>query len=193
MTRLIPPGAVLIPKSAKKVFEGVIFDVYHWDQEMFDGSSEVYEMLRRQDGMNIIAIKDDKIVLLNEEQPTMKRGLTLPGGHREPDDPSEEVCARREMEEETGMVFSDYRLVNIIQPSSRIDWFIYTFVATGFESQGDQKLDAGEKIDVQLFDFAEVKQASVGNILLSPMVFENVNSIEDLINLPEFNAEQVDD
>ncbi len=36
-----------IPPNAKRVFKGIIFDVYQWQQKMFDGSKETFEMLKR--------------------------------------------------------------------------------------------------------------------------------------------------
>lgn len=35
-----------LPPQAKKVFTGQIFDVYQWEQEMYDGSFETFEMLK---------------------------------------------------------------------------------------------------------------------------------------------------
>ena len=35
-----------VPKQAKRVFKGVIFDVYQWEQEMFDGTKEIFEKLK---------------------------------------------------------------------------------------------------------------------------------------------------
>lgn len=54
-----------IPSEATKVFDGVIFDVYQWQQKMFDGSIETFEMLKRVSTVGIIAIKDDKLALLS--------------------------------------------------------------------------------------------------------------------------------
>jgi hypothetical protein len=62
-----------IPKKARRVFKGVIFDVYHWPQKMFDNSTVTFEMLKRADTLQVIAITPDKkILLLKEQQPTKK-------------------------------------------------------------------------------------------------------------------------
>lgn len=47
--RTLPDNAIMIPEQAGCVFHGEIFDVYQWQQEMFDGSYERFEMLRRPD------------------------------------------------------------------------------------------------------------------------------------------------
>ena len=44
-----PQSKQPIPANAKKVFHGVIFDVYQWEQEMFDGTKEIFEKLKRPD------------------------------------------------------------------------------------------------------------------------------------------------
>jgi hydrolase, NUDIX family len=59
-----------IPKNATKVFSGKTFDVYQWEQEMFDGSKKIFEKLKRNDSLDIIAInKNNEIYILEEEHP----------------------------------------------------------------------------------------------------------------------------
>ncbi|MFZ2149837.1 MAG: hypothetical protein WAV15_01615 [Minisyncoccia bacterium] len=31
-----------IPPDAKRVFRGVVFDVYHWEQELYDGARTIF-------------------------------------------------------------------------------------------------------------------------------------------------------
>jgi ADP-ribose pyrophosphatase len=69
-----------IPKEAKLVFKGVIFDVYQWQQKMFDGSFETFEMLKRPNTVEIIATQGDKILLSHQSQPNKKDFLSLFGG-----------------------------------------------------------------------------------------------------------------
>lgn len=33
-----------IPSTAKRVFKGIIFDVYRWEQEMFDETTSTFEI-----------------------------------------------------------------------------------------------------------------------------------------------------
>ena len=68
--RTLPDNAILIPDNASCVFRGVLFDVYQWQQKMFDGSHGTFEMLRRPDTIAVVAIDDDgKIIACHEEQP----------------------------------------------------------------------------------------------------------------------------
>ena len=60
MRKYIPEWAKLVPKEAKKVFSGVIYDVYQWPQEMFDGSMQTFEMLGRPDTVKILAVLSEE-------------------------------------------------------------------------------------------------------------------------------------
>ena len=46
------------------------------------------------------------------------------------EDESELEAAKRELREETGLVFKNWKLVEVSQPFSKIDWLVYTFVAS---------------------------------------------------------------
>lgn len=185
-----PKDLKKVPANAKRVFRGIIFDVYQWEQKLFDGSTGIFEMLKRPDSVQIIAIKDGKIVVLEEEQPNRGFFYTLPGGRHDEEDENELRAAQREMEEETGMRFSAWKLIHAIQPYSKIESVVYVFLATGFMGRQEQKLDAGEKITVTLKTFDEIKTLSknLKSHNLAEDIFERLNSIQDLINLPECAA-----
>lgn len=144
-----------IPDHAKKVFEGVIFDVYHWDQEMFDGSTETFEALKRKDSASIIAVVENKIIVNHEEQPMKEPFITIPGGNVDQGTPLE--GARRELFEETGYVTEDWQEWFTSDPShlSKMQCDNYFFIARNCQKTGQQKLDPGEKIEVTLATFEE--------------------------------------
>ena len=58
-----------VPSQAKRVFKGIIFDVYQWEQELFDGSKQTFEMLKRPDTVEVIAVKDGSILMSRQSQP----------------------------------------------------------------------------------------------------------------------------
>jgi ADP-ribose pyrophosphatase len=159
--RLLPEGAKMVPTEAARVFKGEIYDVYQWPQKMFDGSTKTFEMLKRVDTVQIIAVKDGKIVVVLEEQPHKAKFYGVPGGRV---DPGEDTltAAKRELLEETGMVFDNFELVDIAQPQSNIEWFVYTYVATDFASQGDKHLDNGERNEIFEMDYDEVLKLAPG-------------------------------
>ena len=90
-----------IPEVAKCVFQGIFFDVYHWPQDMYDGSTRTFEMLKRKPSVDIIATQGDRILLTEEEQPNKGKFVSIPGGQLEEGE-SFLACAKRELLEETG-------------------------------------------------------------------------------------------
>lgn len=138
----------MLPINSKLVFRGVLFDVYQWQQKMFDGSVQTFEMLKRADTAEIIAIKDGKIMLQEQEQPNKPTFLCLPGGRIEE---NEELLdgAKRELLEESGFVSENWSLYHSVKPLSKMDWRIHVFIARDCEFKQDPHLDAGEKIQIQ--------------------------------------------
>jgi ADP-ribose pyrophosphatase len=70
-----------LPKHAKKVFEGIIFDVYQWEQKMFDGTTQTFEKLKRPDTVTVIPITHDGMIMLTkQEQPGKQAFVGAAGG-----------------------------------------------------------------------------------------------------------------
>lgn len=184
----IPKNAKLVPANAERVFKGLIFDVYHWQQQVFDGTHETFEMLKRPDTVKVLAIKDNQIVIVEEEQPHHAAFIDLPGGRHDREEETELDAAKRELLEETGMEFDTWRLIEVSQPHTKIDWFVYVFLATNFNTQVNQSLDTGEKITVSLLGLDELKElvADPKARYLPKEVLSNASSIEDLLALPKY-------
>src|SRR3989338_7479303 len=128
----------MIPPSAKKVFSGVVFDVYHWPQKMFDGTVATFEALRRRDACNVVVVTDDtRILYLRQRQPhRMELFGCLPGGGIEEwESPLE--GAKRELLEETGFAASEWEVWKVFRPSARIDWMVHTFIVRGARKVSD--------------------------------------------------------
>lgn len=148
-----PENKQPMPAHAKLVFKGVLHDVYQWEQQGFDGSTMVFEKLARPDTVNVIAVTEDKRILIaHQEQPGKPPFRSLPGGRV---DEGEDIlaAAKRELLEESGYESSEWELLSAYQPLSKIDWAIFSFVARGAKKVADQTLDAGEKIEIEPVDF----------------------------------------
>jgi|SRR3989344_5827373 len=187
MRTFIPKDAKLIPEQMQRVFKGVIFDVYQWQQKMYDGSYATFEMLKRPDTVKVIPVKDGKLVVEEQEQPQLGFFYDFPGGRHDNDAETELEAVKREMLEETGMTFATWKLIRVEQPQSKIDWLVYTFLATDFIDQKEQHLESGEKITVTLKTFSEVKKL-LGDPrvrYLAKDVLESLNIIDDLLQLPD--------
>jgi ADP-ribose pyrophosphatase len=145
----------MIPKHAKRVFKGLIFDVYQWQQKMFDGSYKIFERARRQDTVIIIATVKDKIVILNQQQPLTDWYITTPAGRM--DKPGEKPldAAKRELLEETGMTAKKFFLWKKYESRGKVTSTIYFYIARDCKKVSEQKLDSGEKIKVSLISFED--------------------------------------
>lgn len=189
MREYIPNEILTIPKNAKLVFSGKIFNVYQWPQRLFDGTTETFEMLSRKDTVKIIAIKDDKIIVTYQKQPRKDWFYDFPGGRNDNPEENELIAAKREMLEETGMTFRTWKLVEVKQPFMKLDWLVYTFIATDFITQESQKLDGGEQIKVKEIGFEELKaMAETEERFSKYSVIKKSSTLTDLLNiLPLYN------
>jgi ADP-ribose pyrophosphatase len=195
MKKIIPKDAVLIPDQAERVFKGMIFDTYQWPQKLFDGSSHRFEMLKRTDTVTAICVVEDKILVIDDEQPHLGSRRSFPGGRVDETDESIEIAAQREVLEETGYSFKNWRLVKVSQPYRKMEWFVYVFLAWGVAGQQPAKLDAGEKISVQSLSFDELKalvMQKAGYLGENSDLFESLAGLEQLLALPEFTGQTVD-
>ncbi|KKU49731.1 MAG: NUDIX hydrolase [Parcubacteria group bacterium GW2011_GWA1_47_10] len=137
-----------IPLNAKRVFKGVIFDVYQWEQEMFDGSRAIFEKVKRADTVVVFAVlPDGKIILTKQEQPGRPPFIGATGG-RIDEDEDVLTAAKRELLEESGYIAEEFILWDTRFPVGKVDWVVYTFIAKGLKKIADLNLDAGEKIEL---------------------------------------------
>lgn len=144
-----------IPAHAERVFKGEIFEVYHWQQPLFDGSTATFEKIKRADTVGVIPITAaGKLIISRQAQPGTKPYLGTLGG-RIDEGESPEAAAKRELLEESGLVAETLTLWSAEQIMEKIDWAIYTFVAKGCRQVAEQTLDAGEDISLMEVTFDE--------------------------------------
>jgi ADP-ribose pyrophosphatase len=179
-----------IPVHAKKVFTGVIYDIWQWQQELFDGSYTTFEMASRADVVSIIPVIGDEIIVLHEEQPMHDPRIGFPGGHMDPGELPLQ-SAIRELHEETGMVFKNLKLVMVENiGGGKLDWWGYRYVATELIRTDEPHIDPGEKIRKEQVSFAVAKELARNNPFMSHGVIDAVGSLEELVALPAVNPEE---
>lgn len=146
-----------IPDNAKKVFEGIIFDVYHWDQEMFDGSTETFEAVKRIASVTVIAVVDGKILINREEQPGRETFVALPGGRVDRGE-TPLSAVKRELLEETGYL-SDSLIEWFYTDASnmaKLEWDSHYYITKDCYKNKELELDPGEKIETKLITLEEL-------------------------------------
>ena len=177
--RQLPENAHLIPENAELVFKGTLFEVYQWEQEMFDGSFETFEMLRRPDASLVIAIDGDEIIMQDEEQPGgVIENNRLPGGRIESGESPLEG-AKRELREEIGQEYENWALLEVTQPAIKIEWFVYVYVAVNKIAEMPTAHESGERIRSKHVSFDEFKKAQLHR---HSQMLEDINSIDDLLS-----------
>ena len=150
-----PKSKQPMPATAKRVFKGAIFDVYQWEQEGYDGSTHIFEKLKRPDTVVILALTpDNKIIITDQEQPGKKPFVGLLGGRV---NEGEDIlaAAKREMLEESGYTSETWELLEAMQPVGKVDWAVFIFIARNSKKVQEQDLDGAEKIDLRFVDYDE--------------------------------------
>ncbi|HAQ02521.1 hypothetical protein A2467_01910, partial [Candidatus Nomurabacteria bacterium RIFOXYC2_FULL_36_8] len=156
-----PESKQPIPEHATKVFQGVLFDVYHWDQEQFDGSKKTFEKIKRSDTVVVFPVLNDgRIILTKQEQPGKEPFIGTTGGRV---DEGEDIlsAAKRELLEESGYEAEEFILWDAQHPTSKIDWVVYTFIAKGLRKIDEAHLDSGEKIELMFVTLDELIEEGI--------------------------------
>ncbi len=196
MQKIIPEDSVLIPDGAKRVFEGKIFDVYQWEQKLYDGSAATFEMLKRPDTVEVLVIRGGEVLLVRDEQPNRQMRIDFPGGRV---DPGEDwlQAAQRELREETGLECKSWKLVDVRQPQGKLEWFVALYVATDIVAEHEPEPEAGEKIALQWQDYEELREAALGHdkglhVAYLLEFFSRNWTTSDILALPAFTGKTVD-
>lgn len=149
-----------LPKGAKKVFKGVIFDIYQWPQKLFTGETTTFELAKRHDTVVIIPTIKDKIVIIKQRQPQTKWFYSLPSGRMDKKGESPKEAALRELLEETGMKPKNIKLWKTYYSTGKVINTVYVFIAQNCEVVAKQNLDGGERIELNQFTFNDFLELS---------------------------------
>ena len=117
------------------------------------GAAYPFYVLQTCDWTNIIPVTpDDRVVMVRQFRAGIRaHTLEIPGGMVDPSDASPLQAARREMREETGYDSEEIVPLGVVHPNPAIlTNRCHTFLAVNAVPVAEQRLDAGEDIDVTL-------------------------------------------
>ena len=157
------PGAM---QATRSVYRGRIVDLAVDTVRFPDGSTGELELIRHSGAAAVLPVLSDPngadpIIMLIRQYRYAAGGplLEVPAGR--PIRPGEawEVCARRELEEETGLIADqlDY-LTSILTTPGFTDERIHLFLATGLR-EGRQQLDADEFVETVTLPLSEALES----------------------------------
>lgn len=135
--------------SGEDIYGGIFLNMKRDQVRLPDGKQAIREYLTHPGAVAILAILDDGRVLLERQfrYPIAKTCIEIPAGKL---DSGEDhlVCAKRELQEETGYIANKWSLIRRIHPViSYSTEFIDIYLAEGLVS-GKSHLDKEEFLDV---------------------------------------------
>ncbi|MCL2034502.1 MAG: NUDIX hydrolase [Oscillospiraceae bacterium] len=136
--------------SSKTIYSGKVLTLQVDDVKLPNGNTASREVVRHNGGVSVVAIDEDKNLLLVRQYryPYGENLLEIPAGKLEKgEDP--ELCGIRELREETGYEAGNFKFLAEFYPTpGYTDERLYIFTAENLTYKG-QKLDADEFLSVQ--------------------------------------------
>ncbi|UPU36644.1 NUDIX hydrolase [Geomonas paludis] len=153
-------------KNRAMLFNGLVVGIEQMDVLIGDQGWYTYQVVRHPGGAGVLALHDDGCVtLIRQLRPAVEDFLLeVPAGRLAPgEDP--QLCAARELMEETGLVAQKIVSLGVIHPSPGVfDEVVHLYLATGL-SQGEAAPEAYEEISCQKIPFDQaLAMAANGSI-----------------------------
>lgn len=149
----------LIERKLKshEMFNGRVFKITCDDVELSDGYLTKREVVHHSGGVVVIAETENKILFVKQfRYPLQEVIYELPAGKLDKQNEDVLSAAKRELEEETGYVASNWESLGFIWTSPGYSTEkLYLYKASSLTYKG-QKLDEGEILDYLAIDKDEV-------------------------------------
>lgn len=148
--------------ATEKIFSGRVISLQVDEVQLPNGKKTKRELVKHPGAVAIIAITDDnKLVMVEQYRKALEKTIIeIPAGKLEKGEVPQ-VCARRELEEETGYVCSELTLLTSFYTSPGFaDEIIYVYLAKGLQKKEDAAgLDEDEFVNVMELTVDEALQA----------------------------------
>ncbi len=141
------------------IFDGIIAEVHKVGLRMADGCVVQRDFIHYKGAAVVLPVLDDgSIVLIRNYRFAVDEHLwELPAGILE-DDEEPELCAARELKEETGYAAGSIEKLGEFYPGPGTnDELMYSYLATNLVD-GEQNLETYEQITVEVFPEAKIRR-----------------------------------
>ena len=142
-------------EKRKEIYSGKIIKVYKDTVELPNGNFSEREIVLHNECSAVLPIQNEKIIFVRQYRyPIKNYSLEIPAGIME-DGESPEDCAKRELEEETGLIAKNLDLLFKLHSSIGFcNELINVFLAKDL-SYGKQNFDADEFITIEKYSLSE--------------------------------------
>ena len=169
--------------KTERVFDGHFLHIDRDTVTTASGLVRSREYIRHPGASVIIALLTDETILMEFQwrQPCEKAFWELPAGKLDPNEKAS-VCARRELEEETGYQADQwYYLGRIHNAIGYSDEHLEFFLAKGLKA-GDRHLDEVECLEVYRLPFKEVKERTLNGDITGDRTIIGIFQMEKYLN-----------
>jgi ADP-ribose pyrophosphatase len=138
--------------DVKEIFTGNIIKVELQTVELCNKNIAKREIIRHRGGVAVVPVTQNKEIIMVRQfrKPFDEELLEVPAGKIEKDE-KPEVCALRELQEETGFAADKISFINVMYPSpGYTDEKIYIYKAEGL-TEGNLSLDEDEFLSVEKY------------------------------------------
>ncbi len=143
--------------SGEEKFHGKIINVEHWQVSLPNGKTALREVVRHNGAAAIVPVDDEGYVTLVRQHRVVAGRFTweIPAGKKDTPDEDSFYCAQRELEEETGLVAENWKLLsNIDTTPGFCTERIALYLATGL-SQRNTHPDEDEFLHITRIPLSE--------------------------------------
>ncbi|MFK9093164.1 NUDIX hydrolase [Bacillus salipaludis] len=146
---------------SEEIFSGKIISLHLQDVELPNGKHAKREIIKHPGAVAILAITDDnKIVMVEQYRKALERTIVeIPAGKLEKDE-EPALCARRELEEETGYECDSLELLTSFYTSPGFaDEIVHVYIAKGLtKKENAADLDEDEFVELEELTLEEAEQ-----------------------------------
>jgi ADP-ribose pyrophosphatase len=147
--------------KSEEIFSGKVISLHLQDVELPNGKQSKREIIKHPGAVAILAVtEDNKIVMVEQYRKALERTIVeIPAGKLEKgEEPA--LCARRELEEETGYVCESLELLTSFYTSPGFaDEIVHVFLAKGLtEKENSAALDEDEFLNLEELTLEEALQ-----------------------------------